>query len=109
MKPGVPRRPRPPQVPPVEESPEDLVSRTDRKKERQRVEDELMRLAAALADLPERSFARIELPDHVRTVLAEARRVTAHGARNRALRLVRTALRDSDTAAIERAFRRRDR
>jgi ribosomal 50S subunit-associated protein YjgA (DUF615 family) len=73
---------------------EDLTSRTDRRKERLAEEEALMSLAETLVGLSEQALARLELPEGVLDPVADARLVRSSAARNRALRLVRTALRD---------------
>ena len=81
---------------------EDLTSRTDRRKERLAGEQALMSLAEALVELSEQALARLELPEGVLDPVADARLVRSGAARNRALRLVRSALRDLDEAELRR-------
>ena len=87
-----------------EDGEEDLRSRTDLRRERKESEEALMRLAKALVDLPQRSLDRLALPESVLDVVVRARLVRDPAPRNRALRLVRIALRDGDSAAIAQAL-----
>lgn len=64
-----------------------------------------MQLAKALVDLPERTLAKLALPENVLDVVVKARLVPGGGPKNRALRLVRIVLRDGDADAIARALR----
>jgi ribosome-associated protein len=80
----------------------DLRSRTDARHEQKQTEEALMRLARRLVELPPRTLARLELPEDVLDVTERARLVRDPGPKNRALRLVRMALRDADVGAIER-------
>ena len=92
-----------PEPDPDRDEAEDLRSRTDLRREQRRVEDALMIMARRLVDLPERSLGKLELPEQVLDVVERARRVRDQGGpKNRALRLVRIALRDEDVAVIER-------
>ena len=81
---------------------EDLTSRTDRRKVRLAEEQALLDLAEALVGLSEQVLARFDLPEDVIAPIADARLVRSAAARNRALRLVRAALRDLDEAALRR-------
>ncbi len=90
---------------PVEETEEYLRSRSDARTERKRAEDELMTLAADLVELNDRSLGRLDLPELVLRTVQDARAIKAMAARNRAMRLVRAALRDSDLALIRKRFR----
>jgi ribosome-associated protein len=83
---------------------ENLRSRTDARRERKESEDALMRLAKALVDLPQRSLDKLELPESVLDVVVRARLVRDPAPKNRALRLVRIALRDGDSVAISHAL-----
>ena len=84
---------------------EDLTSRTDRKKERLAQEEGLMRLSELLVGLSEQAAARLELPEDVLAPVAEARLIRSAAAKNRALRLVRSALRDLDEESLQRIRR----
>ncbi|HVW30167.1 MAG TPA: ribosome biogenesis factor YjgA [Polyangiaceae bacterium] len=84
---------------------EDLRSRSDARRERKASEEALMQLAKALVDLPERTLAKLALPESLLDVVVKARLVPGGGPKNRALRLVRIVLRDGDADAIARALR----
>jgi ribosome-associated protein len=87
-----------------EDGEEDLRSRTDARRERKESEEALMRLAKALVDLPQRSLDRLALPESVLDVVVRARLVRDPAPKNRALRLVRIALRDGDSEGITQAL-----
>jgi ribosome-associated protein len=89
---------------PEEDGEENLRSRTDARRERKESEEALMRLAKALVDLPQRSLDKLALPESVLDVVVRARLVRDPAPKNRALRLVRIALRDGDSAAIAQAL-----
>ena len=89
---------------PEDEGEENLRSRSDARRERKASEEALMRLAKALVELPQRSLDRLALPEGVLDVVVRARLVRDPGPRNRALRLVRIALRDGDAARIAQAL-----
>jgi ribosome-associated protein len=84
---------------------EDLRSRSDARRERKESEEALMQLAKALVELPERTLAKLSLPEGVLDVVVKARQVPGGGPKNRALRLVRIVLRDGDSQSIARALR----
>jgi ribosomal 50S subunit-associated protein YjgA (DUF615 family) len=84
---------------------EDLTSRTDRRKQRIAEEEALLRLAELLVGLSEQAAARLDLPEEVRDPVADARLARSPAARNRAVRLVRSALRDLDEDALKRIRR----
>src|SRR5687768_189249 len=84
---------------------EDLTSRTDRRKERLAREEQLLRLSELLVGLSEQASARLELPEDVLAPIADARRVRSAAAQNRALRLVRSALRNLDQGELLRIQR----
>lgn len=89
------------------EDPEDaederLRSRTDLRREEQRLESELMDLSVWLVHQNARTLERLALSDDAFAAIRDARLIAAPGARKRALRLVRTALRASDLVALRR-------
>jgi ribosomal 50S subunit-associated protein YjgA (DUF615 family) len=84
---------------------EDLTSRTDRRKQRIAEEEALLRLAELLVGLSEQATARLDLPEEVRDPIADARLARSAAARNRAVRLVRSALRDLDEDVLKRIRR----
>jgi ribosomal 50S subunit-associated protein YjgA (DUF615 family) len=87
---------------PTAEAEEDLSSRTDRRKARIASEEALLRLGELLVGLSEQAAARLDLPEDMLEPVAEARRARSAPARNRALRLVRSALRNLDAEALQR-------
>ena len=87
---------------PEADAEEDLTSRTDKRKERLAEEEGLLVLAETLVALSEQAQARLDLPEDVLAPVADARRVKSAAARNRALRLVRAALRNLDQAELGR-------
>ena len=84
------------------EDAEDLRSRTDDRKERLRSEQDLMELAERLVDLAERSLGKLELPEALIDAIRRARVIRSPPARKRALRVVRSALRDGDAPRIKK-------
>jgi len=84
---------------------EDLTSRTDRRRERLAQEEALLRLAELLVGLSEQATARLDLPEDVLAHVADARLVRSSAAKNRALRLVRSALRNLEDEALQRIRR----
>ncbi|HEX4337112.1 MAG TPA: ribosome biogenesis factor YjgA [Polyangiaceae bacterium] len=89
---------------PAPEEEEDLRSRSDARRERKQSEEALMNLAKALVELPARTLERLKLPEQVQDVVDRARLVPGGGPKNRALRLVRIALRDGDGVGIAQAL-----
>ena len=85
---------------PEADADEDLTSRTDRRKERLAEEQALLTLAESLVALSEQALARLQLPEGVLDSVADARLVRSAAARNRALRLVRSALRDLEESEL---------
>jgi ribosomal 50S subunit-associated protein YjgA (DUF615 family) len=81
---------------------EDLTSRTDRRKERLAEEQVLLTLAETLVDLSEQALSRLGLPEDVLDPVADARLVRSAAAKNRALRLVRAALRNLEESELRR-------
>jgi ribosomal 50S subunit-associated protein YjgA (DUF615 family) len=84
------------------EGDDDLTSRTDRRKERLAEEEALLQLAETLIGISEQAAAHLNLPETVLDPVADARLVRSAAARNRALRLVRGALRALDEEALRR-------
>jgi ribosome-associated protein len=82
------------------ESEPDLRSRTDAKRARRTLEDTLARLAKELVEQSSRRLEQLELPESVLDAVHDAQRITSAPARNRQLRVVRSALRDSDWSTI---------
>jgi ribosomal 50S subunit-associated protein YjgA (DUF615 family) len=90
---------------PAQEPEEDLTSRTDRRKQRIAEEEALLRLGELLVSLSEQAVARVDLPEDVLTAVTDARLARSAAARNRAVRLVRSALRNLDDDALKRIRR----
>lgn len=80
----------------------DTRSRSDARNERIAASDRLMALGEKLCALPEKQFKKLELPDAVRDVVADARLIESPPARARQMKLVRKELRDGDADTIER-------
>jgi ribosome-associated protein len=83
-------------VDPDLETDEDLTSRTDARTERRRSETAWAEFAKTLVTISERHLLRMQLGEGLLRVVQDARRITSPGAKNRALRLVRTELRGLD-------------
>jgi ribosome-associated protein len=79
---------------------ESLLSRTDQKRSRRVQEDALARLAKELACLNERRLQQLDLPELVLDAIRDAQTISSAPARNRQIRVVRGALRDSDWPLI---------
>jgi ribosome-associated protein len=65
----------------------------------------LMQLGKTLVELNERQLNALELPEDALRVIGDTRRIQAPAAKNRAMRLVRAALRDLDAKQIQRRLR----
>jgi ribosome-associated protein len=70
------------------------------KSQRKRDSTALQDLGAKLVALPHDQFRRIDLPDALRDAVAEARRLTKHGALRRQLQYVGRVMRHVDAAPI---------
>src|SRR5213075_6205 len=81
---------------------EDLRSRTDARKERLAREELLMSLSDALVSSGAAVLGRLELSEALTDAIRNTQSVRTGSARNRALRLVRSALRNEDFEAIRR-------
>lgn len=86
--------------PPEPES--DLPSRADKKREVREREEGLMSLARRLVELSPRLASKLELPEELVRAIVQARRIESAPAQYRALRKVRTLLRDDDAPELER-------
>jgi len=91
-----------PRKPDEVEAPEDddLRSRTEERRARKTREEALARLARELVELRERHLEQLGLVEDTLDAIREARAIRSHIARNRQLRVVRSALRDADWPAI---------
>ncbi len=81
---------------------ESLRSRSDARRERMATEDILARLAKDIVTLSTRRLEQLELPEGVLEAVLVTRKITSAPARNRQLRVVRGALRDTNWGAIRR-------
>jgi ribosomal 50S subunit-associated protein YjgA (DUF615 family) len=79
---------------------EDLRSRGDERRARQEVETALATLSRDLVELSLGRLERLELEGPVHEAVVSARAIKSFVARNRALRLVRVALRGSDWSQV---------
>lgn len=84
----------------AEDSGDDLRSRTEERRVEKTREEALARLARELVGLAEHKLDQLELAEETLDAIREARAIRSHIARNRQLRVVRSALRDADWAAI---------
>jgi ribosome-associated protein len=87
-------------TPAPDEDNESLVSRTDLRRAERELEDTLTRLGKELVELGPRLLERLELPDLVLGAVLDMRAIKSYSARNRQLRVVRAALRESDWSLI---------
>jgi ribosome-associated protein len=87
------------------DSPAELRSRGDARREQKKSEEHLMQLGTALSELSDRLLARLDLPEDIVVVVVAARAVRELAPRNRALRLVRIALRGVDATHIQNKLR----
>ena len=85
-----------------EELAEDLTSRSDLKRANRVVEETLKRLSADLARLNEKKLGLLDLPEELFEAVRLAQALESDRARRRQLGLVRSALRDSDWASIQK-------
>lgn len=74
----------------------DFVSKTQQK----RAMHALQALGAALVDLPEAQLAALELPEALAAAVADARRMTRHGAKRRQLQFIGKLMRAIDPEPI---------
>jgi ribosome-associated protein len=81
---------------------EQLRSRSDLRRETQQLESELMELAKWLVNQNARVLDRLSLDAGTLAAIRDARQIDAPGARKRAHRLVRTALRGTDLTVLRR-------
>ncbi len=79
---------------------EPLRSRSEERRAEKTREDALARLAKELVQLADRKLEQLDLADEALDAIREARAIRSHIAKNRQLRVVRSALRDADWAAI---------
>lgn len=85
----------------AEEEPEDLVSRSDLKRANRVLEETLERLSIDLTRLNDKRLVALELPEVLHDAVARAQTIESPRARNRQIRLVRSALRETDWSSIQ--------
>lgn len=79
-----------------------LVSRTEERREKQRLESERFELATRLTALKKAHLERVELPEPILEMIAEVRLIQSPPARTRALKRLRAELRDLDLDQLGR-------
>ena len=79
---------------------EPLLSRSDSRRKERELEEALARLAKELVELRPRLLEKLMLPEELLDTLEDTRAISSAVARNRQLRLVRTALRGEDWSSI---------
>lgn len=79
----------------------DLVSRSDKRKDRNDSENALKELALSLVDLKPKNLKRVELPEYVRESIVKAKSFPSPKARNRQVLVVRQHLRELDSEALQ--------
>lgn len=88
---------------PNDELPYDLPERPS-KSQVKREMDALQDLGAALVELSADRLKKIDLPDSLRSAVAEAQRINSHGARRRQLQYIGKLMRTVDPAPIREAL-----
>jgi ribosomal 50S subunit-associated protein YjgA (DUF615 family) len=89
-----------PRDPVEDEQSEDLSSRSDVRRANRELEESLARLAKDLVALKERPLAKLDLPETLLDSITSAQAMKSPKARERQLRLVRTALREAEWSLI---------
>jgi len=91
------------QIPPpeAEDEAEALVSRSDLKRANRVLEETLERLSLDLCRLSDKRLVALELPEVLHDAVARAQAIASPRAKNRQIRLVRAALRESDWSTIQ--------
>jgi ribosome-associated protein len=79
-----------------------LISRTEERREKQRVETALLGFAKQLSELKPKQLQQLELDEHVLSILDELRVIDSPPARMRAMKRLRAELRDVDLDAFGR-------
>jgi len=85
----------------AEEEADDLVSRSDLKRANRVLEETLERLSNDLCKLSDKRLALLELPETVHDAVLRTQAIESPRAKNRQLRLVRSALRETDWSSIQ--------
>jgi ribosomal 50S subunit-associated protein YjgA (DUF615 family) len=88
----------------TDETEAQLRSRSDARRERIHAEESLMMVGEALVSASASLLSKLDLPGGLREAIVSAQRVREGAARNRALRLVRGALRDVDVEALRESL-----
>jgi ribosome-associated protein len=81
-----------------------LVSRTEERRESQRVEAELLALATQLSQLKQGRLQQLGLSEDCLSIIDELRVIESPPARNRALKRLRAELRYADVEQLKRAL-----
>ena len=74
------------------------------KSQRKRDSDALQALGARLVKLSNERLKKIAMPDNLRSAIADAQRITAHGALRRQMQLVGKIMRSVDAAPLQAAL-----
>lgn len=80
----------------------DLVSRSDKRKQRVETEESLKSLALSLVALKPKNLRRIEVPEYVMESIVKAQGFPSAKARNRQVLVVRQHLRELDAEALQK-------
>jgi ribosome-associated protein len=81
-----------------------LVSRSEERREKQRLETERFEFATRLTELKQRHLDRLELPAHLLEVIDEIHVIESPPARTRALKRLRAELRDVDLELLAKGL-----
>ena len=83
---------------------EDALPERPSKSQLKRDMDALQALGARLIELGKERLAKIDMPDELRSAVAEAQRITKHEARRRQLQYIGRLMRNVDPAPIQAAI-----
>ncbi|HET9931431.1 MAG TPA: DUF615 domain-containing protein [Polyangiaceae bacterium] len=84
----------------IENDDRDLSSRSDARRENRELEEKLARVAKQLVEMRHVLLEKLDLPEALLDIVRDAQAMRDPRARNRQLRLVRTALRESNWSLI---------
>lgn len=84
-------------------TPDDDLEPLSKTRKKQQMEA-LQELGEELAELPADGLKRVDIPEHLRDALQEARRMTSHGAKRRQLQYIGKLMRDIDPEPIRAAL-----
>ena len=84
----------------------DLISRSDRSKERKGTEEGYATLARELCECSDKQLKQLDLSELLRNSVLDAKRIESPSAKDRALRLVRRELRNSDVEGLRQQLER---